>query len=192
MGSSKTSNNEKIESLEKQLQEMRKELVKLKLQQPREEVRDYELTGRDGEKVKLSQLFGASDELIVIHNMGKGCRYCTLWADGFNGFLGHFENRAGFAVVSPDDYQTQREFADSRGWKFRMLSAKGTTFNKDMGFENPEGKPQPGFSTFEKRDGRIYRAAYDWFGPGDHYCAIWHMFDLLPNGQNDWAPQYKY
>jgi len=185
-------NAEKIEALEEQLREIRKELVALKLGQPREDVSDYELIDREGEKVKLSQLFGASNELIVIHNMGKSCAYCTLWADGFNGFLGHFENRAGFAVVSPDDWRVQREFADSRGWEFRMLSARGSSFTKDMGFENAEGKPQPGFSTFEKKNGKIFRAASDWFGPGDHYCAIWHMFDLLPNGQNNWGPKFKY
>lgn len=30
----------------------------------------------------LSALFGERDELIVIHNMGSKCAYCTLWADG--------------------------------------------------------------------------------------------------------------
>jgi len=183
----------KIDVLAKQLRDIRRELVAMKHRLPREEAPDYELTVRDGLKMKLSEFFGASDELIVIHNMGKGCAYCTLWADGFNGVLRHFENRAGFVVVSPDDWQTQRDFADSRGWKFRMASGKGSSFTRDLGFETPDGKCMPGFSTFEKgKDGKMYRTASDEFGPGDYYCGIWHMFDLLPKGANRWAPKFKY
>src|SRR6516162_6332847 len=38
--------------------------------------------------------FWRQEYLFVIHNMGAGCRNCTLWADGFNGMLRHIENRA--------------------------------------------------------------------------------------------------
>ena len=37
--------------------------------------------------VRLSELFGEHDDLVIIHNMGASCRYCTLWADGFSGYL---------------------------------------------------------------------------------------------------------
>ena len=40
----------------------------------------------------LLDLFGDRDTLLAIHNMGQGCRYCTLWADGFNGLLPHLES----------------------------------------------------------------------------------------------------
>ena len=164
----------------------------LRRQLPREESKDYMLADWNGGKTALSSAFGDKDDLIVIHNMGRKCVYCTLWADGFIGLTGHFENRAGFVVISPDDPEIQREFAESRGWKFKMLSGKGTTFIKDMGFETDDGHVLPGYSTFYRENGKIYRVAHDFFGPGDDYCSIWHMIELLANGSNGWEPQYKY
>jgi len=164
----------------------------LKRNQRPEEVDDYLLTESNGDIVRLSELFGGHDQLILIHNMGKKCAYCTMWADGFNGLYKHLENRAGFAVVSPDNPETQREFAAGRGWKFRLCSAMGTSFIKDLGFEDDKGDFWPGVSTFVKRDGKIYRIARDFFGPYDNYCSVWHFFDLLPEGTSEWQPKFSY
>ncbi len=156
-------------------------------------VKDYFLKDSTNKEVTLSRLFNNKEELILIHNMGTHCRYCTMWADGFNGVLPHLENRAAFVVVSPDDPATQKKFAQRRKWKFTMLSSKGTSFSKDMGFETKEGKPIPGVSVFTKnKEGKILRVAKETFGPGDHYCIVWHFFDLLPKGANEWEPQYFY
>src|SRR5215470_19252219 len=87
-----------------------------------EEVKDYVFQRADGGTVRLSDLFGAKSDLFVIHNMGKGCPYCTLWADGFNGVYEHLGNRAAFVVSSPDAPEQQRQFAASRNWKFPMVS----------------------------------------------------------------------
>ena len=154
---------------------------------------DYVFTGPSGEKVALSSLFGSSSELILVHNMGRSCRYCTLWADGFNGFTKHLESRAAFAVTSPDDYETARKFSMERGWTFRLYSVKDTTFKRDMGFEDEQGNVLPGVSIFKKEaDGSIVHVTKDFFGPGDDYCSIWHLFDLLPSTSDSWEPQYHY
>jgi len=29
-------------------------------------------------------------------------------------------------------------------------------------------------------------------GPGDDFCSVWHLFNLLPEGPDGWEPQYKY
>ena len=65
---------------------------------------------------------------------GRGCVYCTMWADGFNGVVPHLEDRAAFVVVSPDEPHVQAEFAASRGWRFRMVAAR-SDFTGDMGYE---------------------------------------------------------
>jgi predicted dithiol-disulfide oxidoreductase (DUF899 family) len=181
-----------INSLEKKILESKQRLAELRRNQPPEEVADYLLTESKGDIAKLSDLFGAHNELILIHNMGKTCPYCTMWADGFNGLREHLENRAGFAVVSPDNPETQREFASGRGWKFKMYSAMGTSFIKDLGFEDEKGDYWPGVSTFAKKDGKIYRIAKDFFGPHDNYCSAWHFFDLLPEGVSGWQPKFNY
>jgi predicted dithiol-disulfide oxidoreductase (DUF899 family) len=59
-------------------------------------VKNYEFETLEG-SVSLLELFAGKSKLFAIHNMGQGCRYCALWADGINSFLQHLENE--FAVV---------------------------------------------------------------------------------------------
>jgi predicted dithiol-disulfide oxidoreductase (DUF899 family) len=185
--------NQELFQLTDELMKLRAKVAEVRRKIPPQEVKDYSFTGSSGEKIKLSEMFGAKDELILIHNMGRSCRYCTLWADGFNGFTKHFESRAAFAVTSPDDHETQRKFAIERGWNFRLYSTEGTTFKRDMGFANENDDPLPGVSIFRKEaDGRIVHVTKNYFGPGDDYCSIWHFFDLLPSTTDEWEPQYHY
>lgn len=156
------------------------------------EVEDFPLYTTAGKKIHLSDLFGKHDELIVIQNMGRSCPYCTLWADGFNGVWEHLENRSGFALVSPDRPVDLKKFASSRGWKFKTLSSHNSEFKKYLGFQDSKGSPKPGVSTFYREKGRIYNIANDTFGPGDLYCNVWPLLDLLKKGANGWSPKYKY
>ncbi len=156
-----------------------------------EQVNDYEFMDSENQKISLSNLFGAKNDLIVVHNMGNSCPYCTMWADGFNGLLSHLEDRATFVVSSPDSPSIQKEFASSRGWKFKMISTNGTSFAKDMGFEQ-DGLPQPGVSVFYKKGDEIMRVARDNFGPGDSYCPTFPLFNLLKDGTNNWEAKFEY
>ena len=184
-----------IQALEKEVFEKQARLNELRRNRDPEVVRDYALDGPDG-RVRLSELFGRHRDLIVIHNMGRSCPYCTLWADGFNGMLDHLEDRAAFAVVSPDPPEVQKQFAEERGWNFRMLSDGGSGFTEAMGYmPEHEGKrkPWPGFSTFHKADdGTIRRIAHAGFGPGDPYCALWHMIGVLKDGVAGWEARFSY
>jgi predicted dithiol-disulfide oxidoreductase (DUF899 family) len=183
---------QEIEKLEEELVERNTRLAELKRRLPREAVKDYTLAGWDG-PVRLADLFGEKDDLIVIHNMGRGCRYCTLWADGFNGVFPHLADRAAFVVCSPDAPEVQREFAAGRGWRFPMVSGRDSTFIQDMGFRS-EKSWMPGVSTFRREgpEGRITRVAKAPFGPFDPFCSVWHLIALLADGVNDWEPQYRY
>ncbi len=182
-----------IERLEKQMLKDKLKLSKMRQQVTPLEIEDFQFTTGGGKKVRLSSLFGKHDELILVHNMGVRCAYCTMWADGFNGLRQHLANRAGFVVVSPDEAAIMKEFAKGRGWKFPIYSHYGTTFGKTLGFESPTGGAWPGVSTFFKNpDGKIFRVAKAFFGPGDDFCATWHFLDLLPRGANGWSPKYSY
>jgi predicted dithiol-disulfide oxidoreductase (DUF899 family) len=169
---------------------LRKKMRELQQAVEPEEVSDYAFSSSDG-PLRLSQLFGDKDDLIVIHNMGAGCPYCTLWADGFNGVLPHLENRAAFVLATPDAPETQRKFAASRGWRFRMVSHQGTSFAADMGYRGERGF-LPGVSVFQRRDGKILRVSDTGLGPGDDFCSLWHFFDLLPEGSAGWRPRFSY
>lgn len=153
-------------------------------------VRDYELRAVDGATVRLSELFDSKRDLIVVHNMGRKCPYCTLWADGFIGFSKHLNDRASFVLCSADEPAIAKAFAASRGWPFRVVSGHGSPFAHDMGFEPEPGEVWPGVSTFHlAADGTISRIAAAGFGPGDSFCSIWHMFDLLKDGPGNWEPR---
>lgn len=192
----KTPTQEEILKLYGEITERRQKIVEL-LKSEQMPVRDgYELYNWQNERTDLADLFGDKDDLIVIHNMGKRCIYCTMWADEINGVRHHLENRAALALVSRDPIELQQEFAASRNWGFAMLSDRDHQFTREMGFAyDKDGSvyTNPGYSTFKKLpDGSIARVGYDFFGPGDMYSSVWHFFELLDNGENGWEPQYSY
>ena len=180
-----------IEVLQNEILEKKRQLTELKMSVPESLVQNYEFTTSIHQQTTLGELFGNKNELIVIHNMGKGCSYCTMWADGFNGVFHHLNAKAGFVVASPDTPEVQEDFAASRKWQFPMVSTQGSTFTKDMGFQN--GKQHlPGVSTFRKdNEGNIYLIAQSPLGPGDDFCVTWPLFDLLPSGSNDVVAKQK-
>jgi predicted dithiol-disulfide oxidoreductase (DUF899 family) len=178
---------------EEELLKVRARLGELRRNRKPEPFVDHRLLDREGGPVRLSDLFGEHDDLMVVHNMGAQCPYCTLWADGFDGVLDHLESRTAFAVISPDPPETQRAFAESRGWRFPMFSAHGLPFSRDTGFETENGSPMPGVSTYRRdEEGRILLVQSAFFGPRDDFCAVWHLFDLLPDGPAGWQPKLSY
>jgi predicted dithiol-disulfide oxidoreductase (DUF899 family) len=168
----------KLAALRGEIARLRDEMRKTQGTVEPEPVADYVFATPDG-PATLGALFGDKDTLFVIHNMGASCRYCTLWADGFNGVLPHLENRAAFVVSSPDDPDKQQKFKDSRDWKFRMVSHQGSSFAADMGYKSDSGF-QPGVSVFKKQNGRIVRVSDQGLGPYDDFCSVWHFFDMMP------------
>ena len=181
-----------IAQLEKSIRADKVKLAKLRAKSPLEKVGDYTFVGPLGERLTLSELFGNRHELILVHNMGRSCPHCTMWADGFNGLLPHLEDRAAFVLESADDAQTQRRWASDRGWRFRMVSSRGTSFKADLGYADEDGDPMPGVSSFIKRNGEIFRAAHTRFGPGDNFCVTWDLFDMLPTPPKTWGPRFRY
>ena len=181
---------EKLAAYRREIAALRDKMRALQQQVEPEEVENYRFATSDG-PVRLSELFGDKEYLFVIHNMGKGCPACTMWADGFNGVLPHLENRAAFVVASPDDPSTQRGLAAARGWRFRMVSHQGTGFAADLGYRGSDGC-LPGVSVFRQIGGRIYRVSDAPFDQGDDFCTVYHLFDLLPEGVAGWRPQFSY
>lgn len=162
-------------------------LVELRRKLPPQPFPDYAFRTWDGSTVHLSDLFGDKKDLILVHNMGKACNYCTMWADGLNGVLDRLESRAAFVVFSPDEPEVQQRFAQERGWDFRMVSPGDPSFNREAGFEQ-DGEPMPGVSVFYREGDQVLRVSETEFGPGDDFCAVWHLFDLLRDGPDGWEP----
>jgi predicted dithiol-disulfide oxidoreductase (DUF899 family) len=154
-----------------------------------------------GAPVTLAQLFGGKRDLLVVHNMGAKCSYCTMWADGYAGLYKHIADRAAFVLATPDEPAAAGAFASARHWPFPVVSTANQTdtsgagrFHLDMGFGRADGGVIPGISAFHKRDdGTIIRSCRSQqFGPGDPFCPAWPMFDLLEGGAGAWQPKFHY
>ncbi len=193
MSSQYPSESDELKSAQEELTAARKRVDSFRRKMKSEPIGEYLLADVDGNEVKFSSLFGEKDDLIVIHNMGKRCSYCTLWADGFNGFYKHLEDRASLVLVSFDMPSVMKEFLATRDWKFRTLSNNNSEFANEMGYLSDKGDPWPGISTFHKaEDGTISRITHAPLGPGDDFCSVWHIFDMLKDGANNWQPKFQY
>ncbi len=179
-----------IVKIETQILELTKQLADLRAENPGIDVKNYTFDTLNGQ-VTLLELFADKDKLLVIHNMGQGCRYCTLWGDGLNGFVPHIESTMALALVSKDEPDLQRRFANSRGWRFPLASHGGGEYIKQQtvmeGADN-----MPGAVVYERHGERILRKNSCIFGPGDLYCSIWPLLAMAGLSDADWTPQFKY
>ena len=182
--------SDEILGIEKQLYELTTKLNELKRMNSGSEVRNYTFSTLDGE-VTLLDMFGDHDRLLLIHNMGQGCRYCTLWADGFNGFLPHLQSAMSVVLVSKDLPTLQHTFANSRGWRFRLASHRGGDYIQEQTVMDGE-RNMPGVVVYERNGDRITRKNASMFGPGDLYCSIWNLLGMAGLSEADWTPQYNY
>jgi predicted dithiol-disulfide oxidoreductase (DUF899 family) len=182
-----------------QIAALHAEMRALQTQIEPERVQDYGLDGWDG-PVQLSDLFAGKRDLILIHNMGVICTSCTMWADGFNGVYDHLASLASFVVGTPDAVDVQKRFAASRGWRFPMVSYGRSSLAQDLGyrwrgddpFDRAHGGWEPGVSILRMEDGKILRLSDTEFGPGDGFCVVYSLLELLPEGHMNWSPSYKY
>jgi len=183
--------DEKIHELEMKLYEQTLALNELRKQASLVEVPNYDFATQAG-TTSLLDLFGDKDKLLAIHNMGQACRYCTLWGDGFNGLVDHLESAMSVVLVSKDDPATQRKFANSRGWRFRLASHGGGNYITEQSAQEGASN-MPGAVVYERQGDKIFRrGASSVFGPGDLYSPMWNLLGLAGLTETDWMPQFRY
>lgn len=182
--------SDEITELEAQIGSLMAKLNELRKVSVGPEVNNYSFNTFDGE-VTLLDLFADKDKLLLIHNMGQGCRFCTLWADGFNGLIHHLESAMSVVLVSKDSPEIQRTFANSRGWRFRLASHGGGDYIREQTVMEGANN-MPGAVVYERDGDQIYRKGGSVFGPGDIYCAMWSLLGLAGMGEEEWTPQYRY
>jgi predicted dithiol-disulfide oxidoreductase (DUF899 family) len=179
-----------IEKLEREIFELTVKLKQLRGANEGGEVGNYSFETLTG-PVSLRNLFGDREQLLLIHNMGQGCRYCTLWADGLNGFVPHMESVMSVALVSKDSPEVQRQFANSRGWRFNLASHGGGDYIREQTVQKGADN-MPGAVLYVRQGEKIIRKNSAVFGPGDQYCSIWNLFGLAGINEESWTPQFKY
>lgn len=187
-----TTNSEarEIQAIESQIFELTARLAALRKTHSTGSVKNYSFETLNG-PTTLLDLFGDHDQLMLIHNMGQGCRHCTVWADGFNGFLPHLESAMSVVLVSRDSPELQREFANARSWRFRLASHGGGAYIQEQTTLDGESN-MPGVVLYERQGDTITRRNSAVFGPGDIYCSLWSLLALAGLGETDFTPQFNY
>jgi len=178
---------------------------------------DYAFQGGGGDglpiDVKLSELFAAGKDSLVIYNMmfpraldeDLPCPSCTQFLDSFDGAAEHAAQRINLAVVAKTALPRLLAHAKQRGWRrLRLLSSATNTYNLDYHGETADGAQMPMMNVF-RRDGETIR--HFWgsellYAPsepgqdprhGDTLEPLWNLFDLMPEGRGtDWYPELSY
>jgi predicted dithiol-disulfide oxidoreductase (DUF899 family) len=191
----------------------------------------FQTQGQAGDpaEVRLSELFAPGKDSLVIYSMmfprdpGDGrpgprggqtallplaegpCPSCVAFIDQLDGAAEHASQRVNLAVAGKAPIGRILTFARERGWRrLSLLSAAGTTYNRDYFAETPEGDQRPMLNVFH-RDGDTIRHFWGselFYAPTDpgqdprHVGTIeplWNLFDLTPEGRGtDWDEQLSY
>jgi predicted dithiol-disulfide oxidoreductase (DUF899 family) len=163
---------------------------------------DYVFLGEADAPVKLSELFGEHDTLVLYNfmygpKMAEPCPMCSSFLDGLEGNAQQIEQRTALAVVARSPYARIREFADRRGWqRLRLYSSAGNDFNKDYFGEDDEGAQQPMLHVFTRIGGpvRHFWSSELHFVPSetaqnerhlDTMWPLWNVLDTTPAGRGE-------
>ena len=195
---------------EKEFTRARDELNRARRQLPWVRVdKPYAFEGPAGQET-LADLFQGRRQLIVQHFMfdpswNAACKHCSFWADGYDGFFVHLEQRdTAFVAVSAAPLAKLDAFKQRMGWRFKWVSTSGSDFNRDYQVsETPEekakdesyynyrfgprfGGERPGVSVFYKDDDGSIFHTYSCYARGlDMLNAAYHYLDLLPKGRDE-------
>lgn len=94
-------------------------------------------------------------------------------------------------LLSKDPPELQRRFASSRQWRFRMASHGGGEYIREQTVVAGENN-MPGVVCYVRKGDDIFRRNATPFGPGDVFCAQWHLLSLAGIGEEEWTPQFNY
>ena len=194
---------------EKQFTKLRDDLSRERRELPWERVdKPYIFEGPDGAET-LADLFAGRRQLIIQHFMfdpdwDAACKSCSFWADGYNGFFVHLEQRdTTFIAVSIAPLAKLTAFKERMGWTFKWVSSQGSSFNHDYQVsDTPEEKAQDqscynyrldrargeraGISVFYRDDNGAIFHTYSCYARGlDMMNATYHYLDLTPKGRDE-------
>lgn len=165
--------------------------------------------GADGRAVTLSELFGDKSVLLLYSYMygpamARPCPSCTSMLDGLDGQVEALSQRVAVAVAAQSPIVRIRDFAAERGWRhMRLVSADGTSYQRDYKGEDEKGGQWPILNVFEKTDGVVRHvwASELAFAPRDDdqdprhidmVWPLWNFLDLTPEGRGDFRPSLTY
>jgi predicted dithiol-disulfide oxidoreductase (DUF899 family) len=173
----------------------------------------------DTSDVRFSELFAAAKDSLAIYSFmfprdpqddrpGRRdgpCPSCVALLDQLDGTALHVAPKMSLAVVAKAPADELLAFGRERGWRnLRLLSSRGTTYNRDYNAETPEGHQRPMMNVFH-RDGdairhfwgsELFYAETDSGQDPRHVGTLepsWNLFDLTREGRDaGWDEQLRY
>ena len=173
---------------------------------------DYAFTNGNGDTVRLVDMFGEHETLVLYHWMygperERPCPMCTSMIGPLAANAADIRQRVGLAIVGRSPVERQKAFARERGWSdaLPLYQAQGDAFSLATGGLDPEsGWEFPALLVLRK-DGGVVRL--HWMGemtkemadPGEDprgavdLSPLWNVLDLTPEGRApDWYPKLEY
>jgi predicted dithiol-disulfide oxidoreductase (DUF899 family) len=152
--------------------------------------------GKVGAPVKLSELFGDHDTLLLYSfmfgpNWDKPCPSCTSLVDGFDRAWYSVTRNAAFAAIAKAPAERIAAWAKERGWsQIELVSGFESPFQADYRCQGDNDDMQwPVMHVFTKRDGGIFHfwATETMSNHVDTVWAYWNLMDFTPEGRPDRA-----
>lgn len=165
--------------------------------------------GPDGRPVRLSELFGDKETLVLYSYMygpamERPCPSCSSMLDSLDGAAPHILQRVALAVVARSPIARIRAFAEERGWRrLRLISDAGASYHRDYFGETDDGSQRPILNVFSRRGGEVRHvwASEMMFVPAapgqeprhiDAIWPLWNVLDLTPEGRGDFHARLSY
>ena len=152
--------------------------------------------GKVGNKVRISELFGDKNTLLLYSFMyGPGwdnpCPSCTSLVDGFDRSAYQVSQNAAFVAIAKAPAEMINAWAKKRDWsQISLVSGAESPYQADYKCQGETDDMQwPVMHVFTKQDGDIYH----FWGtelPGNHVDTVWpywNLMDFTPEGRPDIA-----
>ena len=181
----------------------------------------FERIGKNAtpEKVKMSELFGPHDTLILYSFMygperELPCPGCTHLLDGLDGAARHMGQRAALHIVAKSSIARLAAWAHERGWDhLSLVSTAGNSYDADYFGDTskfPRDCGQHRVPKDENWDETILTCSRNTkssllgsksFAPtvpnqhhraGDLVDPLWGLLDMTPEGRGDFFPKVNY
>jgi predicted dithiol-disulfide oxidoreductase (DUF899 family) len=148
-----------------------------------------------GQRVKLSELFGGKDTLLLYSfmfgpNWDKPCPSCTSLMDGFDRTWYSVAQDAAFAAIAKAPAEKISAWAKERGWsQIPLLSGYESPFQADYKCQDPakDDMQWPLMHAFRKRNGKIFHfwGTETMSNHVDTVWPYWNLLDFTPEGRAD-------
>jgi predicted dithiol-disulfide oxidoreductase (DUF899 family) len=168
---------------------------------------DYAFEGSGG-AVRLSQLFGDKDTLVIYSMMlgperERACPMCTAMLTSWEGTARNLRERVALAVTARSPIKRLLDFKKERGWQNLQIysDVKG---DYTRSYVSADDGDVPGLAVFTRGDGKV---RHFWSGemsgemadPGQDprgapdLDSLWTFLDLTPAGRGaTWYPKLEY